>query len=119
MVLSFSGCGTILYPERSGQDKGGKLDVGIVLLDGIGLFFFIVPGVVAYAVDFTSGTIYLPSKGWHFNLSAVDFDKKNMKAIHLGKENMTPEKIGELVSANVGHYVDTKSAQVYKIKNNS
>ncbi len=54
------GCGTILYPERRGQSSTEKLDADIVILDGIGLFFFLVPGVIAFAVDFATGAIYLP-----------------------------------------------------------
>jgi hypothetical protein len=54
-----SGCGTILYPERRGQ-PAGRLDWGIVALDAVGLLFFFVPGVIAFAVDFNNGTIYLP-----------------------------------------------------------
>ena len=56
------GCGYILYPERRGQ-RGGQLDAAIVVLDAVGLLLFIVPGVVAFAVDFSSGTIYLPGGG--------------------------------------------------------
>lgn len=54
-----SGCGTLLYPERRGQ-PAGRLDWGVVLLDGIGLLLFFVPGLIAFAVDFATGTIYLP-----------------------------------------------------------
>ena len=54
------GCGTILYPERRGQSAMERLDADIVILDGIGLFFFVVPGVIAFAVDFATGAIYLP-----------------------------------------------------------
>jgi hypothetical protein len=36
----------------------------------IGLLFFIIPGVVAYAVDFSNGTIYLPPS----HRSAVDLE---------------------------------------------
>ncbi|MDH3808256.1 MAG: hypothetical protein OES29_06465, partial [Desulfuromonadales bacterium] len=59
LVLQLAACGTILYPERKGQ-VSGKIDVGVAVLDGIGLLFFIIPGVIAYAVDFSNGTIYLP-----------------------------------------------------------
>ena len=38
-------CGTILYPERRGQ-PAGKIDVGVAVLDGIGLLVFLVPGVI-------------------------------------------------------------------------
>lgn len=53
------GCGTILYPERRGQ-PAGDFDWKVVALDAVGLLFFFVPGVVAFAVDFSNGTIYLP-----------------------------------------------------------
>jgi len=53
------GCGTILYPERRGQ-QGSSIDAGVAVLDGIGLLLFIIPGVIAFAVDFSTGAIYLP-----------------------------------------------------------
>ena len=55
-----SSCGTIIYPDRVNQEKRGKLDPLVIILDGVGLFFFIIPGVIAFAVDFTTGAIYLP-----------------------------------------------------------
>jgi len=59
MLLSLTSCGTILYPERRGQIEG-RIDPGVAVLDAIGLLFFIVPGLVAFGVDFTTGAIYLP-----------------------------------------------------------
>jgi hypothetical protein len=59
LMVQLMGCGTILYPERKGQ-KSCKIDVGICILDGIGVLFYIIPGVIAFAVDFYYGTIYLP-----------------------------------------------------------
>ena len=59
VVLTQSGCGTLIHPERSGQAPG-RLDPSIVILDGIGLLFYFVPGLVAFAVDFSNNTIYLP-----------------------------------------------------------
>lgn len=58
-AAAISGCGTLLYPERRGQ-PAGPLDWKVVALNGIGLLFFFVPGVIAFAVDFINGTIYLP-----------------------------------------------------------
>lgn len=57
--LHQAGCGTILWPERRGQ-PAGPLDFKVVALDAIGLLFFFVPGVIAFAVDFATGAIYLP-----------------------------------------------------------
>ena len=42
-------------------------------MDGIGLLFFILPGVIAYAVDFTTGCIYLNGKRGSFS-EAVPLD---------------------------------------------
>ena len=56
LVIQLSGCGTIFYPERKGQ-VDGRLDPAIVVADAIGLLFFVIPGVIAFAVDFSNGTI--------------------------------------------------------------
>lgn len=59
--LTGSGCGTILFPERIGQPRGGPLDWKVVALDTIGLVLFLVPGIIAFIVDFHNGTIFLPT----------------------------------------------------------
>jgi len=59
LLAGLAGCGTLFFEHRHGQDSG-KIDPNVVLLDGVGLIFFIVPGLVAYAVDFSTGAIYLP-----------------------------------------------------------
>ena len=59
LLVQVSACGTILYPDRRGQ-AAGKYDTDIVILDAVGLLFFLVPGVIAFAVDFATGAIYLP-----------------------------------------------------------
>lgn len=61
-ATSLSACGTIMYPERKGQIDG-KIDPTVAILDGIGLLLFLIPGVIAFAVDFSNGTIYLPGTG--------------------------------------------------------
>ena len=60
LIVQLVGCGTLIYPERKGQ-KGGRIDIGVAALDGIGLLVFLIPGIIAYAVDFSNGTIYLPA----------------------------------------------------------
>lgn len=59
MTTQLAACGTIFYPERRGQITG-ELDSGIVVLNALGLLLYIVPGVIAFAVDFATGAIYLP-----------------------------------------------------------
>lgn len=55
-----TGCGSILHPERCGQPHSNQIDWKVVALDGLGLILFFVPGVIAFAVDFYTGAIYLP-----------------------------------------------------------
>ncbi|WP_444885437.1 hypothetical protein [Microbulbifer sp. PSTR4-B] len=59
VVINMSACGYFLYPERKGQ-SGGRVDPAVLILDGAALLFGIIPGIVAFAVDITNGTIYLP-----------------------------------------------------------
>lgn len=108
-VIQTSGCGTILYPERKNQ-SAGKLDIGVVALDGIGLLFFIVPGVIAYAVDFNNGTIYLPKgySGIETNIHLSD-----MSAFHT--DNLSQENIHNVVYAQTGKDIGGAKAQVYKV----
>ncbi len=69
-TLNTAACGYLIYPERQGL-RGDHVDGTVVALDAVGLLFFVLPGVVAFAVDFASGCIYLPkSKGGAF--SATD-----------------------------------------------
>ncbi len=102
-TLHVTSCGTILYPERRGQ-QGGRLDVGVVLLDAIGLLFFLLPGVIAFAVDFTTGTIYLPGTQTSLN----DPQLETMVAIQCDPHNMTPETIQQAIAQHTGQVVDLR-----------
>ncbi len=73
LIFQSAGCGTIMYPERKGQ-KAGKIDVAVAAFDAVGLLFFIIPGVIAFAVDFNNGAIYLPKNGKGL-LNRNDLDK--------------------------------------------
>lgn len=59
LTTQLAACGTVFYPERKGQ-VNGRIDPVVAIANGIGLLFFVVPGVIAFAVDFTTGAIYLP-----------------------------------------------------------
>jgi hypothetical protein len=58
VVTSSVGCGYILYPERRGN-RGGRIDGPTMVMDLLWLIVFLVPGVVALIVDFSSGAIYV------------------------------------------------------------
>jgi hypothetical protein len=59
VAVSGSGCGTLLFKERRGQESG-RADPNVIAMDAFWLLFFIVPGLIAFGVDFATGAIYLP-----------------------------------------------------------
>lgn len=111
LVFQLSGCGTILYPERKGQ-KSGRIDIGVAVLDGIGLLFFLIPGIIAYAVDFNNGTIYLPGG----LMSSVDM--KDMKQITFDPKNASMASIEQIVKNETGYDVKLYESkmEIFKLK---
>ena len=101
-ICASTGCGTILYPERRGQPEG-TLDWGVVLLDGLGLLLFFVPGVIAFAVDFATGAIYLPSAEGQ-RLSA-EGKPRRFETISLSRSQLSPPEIAQAVSRHTGTVV--------------
>ncbi|MGM0824348.1 MAG: hypothetical protein ACQEUY_06480 [Pseudomonadota bacterium] len=98
-VIAISGCGTIFYPERKGQ-LSGDIDPAVAVANGVGLLFFIVPGVIAYAVDFSNGTIYLPSR------TSGDIDTQPLD------DNMDIAALEKLLSEQAGQPVTLQSEMV-------
>ncbi len=86
VLFNAVGCGYLLHPERRGQEvtEDSKLDVGVVVLDSVGLLFFLIPGIVSFAVDYNYGTLYLPA-----NMKKAEA----AKTIYLGKNNTTDDEI--------------------------
>jgi len=101
-------CGTLLYPERRGQTSG-KIDPGIAILDGIGLLVFLVPGLIAFAVDFTTGAIYVPGTG---NKSA-----DNVQVIGIDPDGLSAAKVEAAVFDATGTllHLDDPNIQVLRV----
>jgi len=92
-VTALVGCGTVFHPERKGQ-VSGRIDPVVAIANGVGLLFFIVPGVIAYAVDFSNGTIYLPSGHTSAGVDALKLEE-NMDVASL--EKLLSDKSGKPV----------------------
>lgn len=101
MFLTTS-CGTLLYPDRIGQSSG-RIDPAVAILDGVGLLLFFIPGAVAFAVDFSTGAIYL---------SSVDdtFSNKGVLAIQVDPEQLDKACIERILQEQTGMSVDICSA---------
>lgn len=93
-ITALTGCGTLFHPERKGQ-MGGRIDPVVAIANGVGLLFFIIPGVIAYAVDFSNGTIYLPSGHASAGVETLPMDQ-DMNVAEL--ERLLSEKSGKTVS---------------------
>lgn len=120
LLAAPTGCGTLIHPERKGQ-IGGDFDLNIVILDGIGLIFFLIPGVIAYAVDLNNGTIYLPEgRGQNIGyMQKEDMDTRNMRAVKTGmrRDEMTEQNIRREVEQYSGRKVPAgnKNMEVYAV----
>jgi hypothetical protein len=110
-AVFLASCGTVLYPERRGQ-PAGRLDVGVMVLDGIGLLAFLVPGVIAFAVDFATGAIYLPPEyalldpGTGAGLRTVQSDPAELTPERV--EAVVREQTGKVISLRPGAYRATQ-----------
>src|SRR4051794_34349628 len=93
LLFQFSGCGAILYPERRGQ-KAGNIDAGVAVMDGVLLLFFIVPGVIAYVVDFSTGAIYLPGH--------KKSEEQGVRVVRLDPAQLTRDRIEAVVARETG-----------------
>jgi hypothetical protein len=98
LVIQLSACGTMLYPERRNQPPGGRIDVGVALLDGFWLLVGIIPGVIAFAVDFSTGAIYLPPP----KQSRLDNSKK-LRTVRFDPDTMTQEELAALIGREIGY----------------
>ena len=95
IALLSSSCGTLLYPERRGQPRG-QLDPGVVILDALGLLFFVIPGVIAFVIDFGNGTIYLPPPDYP-TVSHKTLRRSDLVPVRLSKTDLTREKIEQVI----------------------
>ncbi|MGB5686733.1 MAG: hypothetical protein WBM35_13035 [Candidatus Electrothrix sp.] len=108
IMLSVTSCGTILYPERRGQ-TAGHIDAGVAVLDGIGLLFFFVPGAIAFAVDFTTGAIYLPSGSSRLALQPSKL--QDAQIIQTRRHSLTSHDIEAVVEKETGQEINLVSPQ--------
>ncbi len=77
LFTQLSACGTLFYPDRRGQIDG-KIDPAIAAANAVGLIFYLLPGLIAFGIDFATGAIYLPDNSY----------------------SMAPEKLQEAIGAD-------------------
>ncbi|MCQ4311190.1 polyribonucleotide nucleotidyltransferase [Pseudomonas stutzeri] len=77
LFTQLTACGTLFYPDRRGQIDG-KIDPAIAVANAVGLLFYVIPGLIAFGIDFATGAIYLPDDEY----------------------SMAPEKLQEAIGAD-------------------
>ena len=106
-LLFQSACGTILYPERRGQTEG-RIDPAVAIMNGVGLLLFVIPGLVAFAIDFSTGAIYLPP------------DEANRdgepRVVHLDLDEITPEKLKALLREHTGREITLTERELHVLE---
>lgn len=77
LFTQLAACGTLFYPDRRGQIDG-RIDPAVAVLNAVGLIFYLLPGLIAFGIDFATGAIYLPDD----------------------KYSMAPEKLQQAIGAD-------------------
>ena len=114
LVIQLSACGYFMYPERRGQKPIGRIDPAIAVLDALGLLLFIVPGVIAFAVDITNGTLYFPSGRRHPSLST---ETEHMTVIRVNPAGLNEKAIQEVIQKHTGASMrsDLRDVEIYAL----
>lgn len=77
-------------------------------MDAIGLFFFIIPGVIAFAVDFSTGAIYLPSASKHSKKDPKAqevMEKDALRIVEVNPKRLNPDTITRIVTEQTGYHI--------------
>ncbi len=97
-----AGCGMILHPERRNQPPGGSMDWSIFALDTVGLLLFFIPGVIAFAVDFSTGAIYLPPNQTG---DARRVKNRQLVSVQVPQKELTQQRLEQVASRHIGRDV--------------
>ena len=99
LAAASAGCGTLMYPERRGQSRTGGLDWTVAGMDAIGLVLFLVPGVIAFAVDYHNRSLFLPEG------SVSTSGKRTLRTVKLSGPHPSREEIAAVVQGVTGKTV--------------
>lgn len=98
LPAALTGCGTLLYPERRGQGREGRVDWTVAGMDAIGLVLFVVPGLIAFGVDYYNGSLFFPE-------SEGTAATRRLKQLPLAGSDPTTEQIAKAITAASGKHI--------------
>ena len=110
LLLGTSGCGTLFFSRRIGKRMSKTIDNRVFYTDCFLCLLGVIPGVVAFILDYDNGTIYYTEAELipdDFNEGALSPDK--MKKIDGG--SMTDAEIARRLSEATGRKIDLSQAR--------
>ncbi|MFT4539287.1 MAG: hypothetical protein ACI841_004148 [Planctomycetota bacterium] len=90
LIIPLQSCRTLIFSKRQHQPHSSRFDPNILILDGLGLLFFVVPGLVFFGVDLYTGAIFLPD----------DVERGEGPFIQDKRDKKVEEKVPESTSAD-------------------
>ncbi|MCZ4321170.1 Polyribonucleotide nucleotidyltransferase (polynucleotide phosphorylase) [Pseudomonas sp. 8BK] len=96
LLTQLSACGTLFFPDRRGQIEG-RIDPVVAGLNAIGILFYVIPGLIAFGIDFASGAIYLPG-----GLTS-QVDPQDLQNVVDADGKVDPLKLKALIEVQTGH----------------
>ena len=111
LLLSASGCGTLFYSRRIGKKMSKTIDKKVFFTDCFLCLAGVIPGVIAFILDYDNGTIYYTEA----ELIPDDFNEGclnpgRMKKIDGG--SMTEAEIARRLSEATGRKIDLSQARI-------
>lgn len=108
-------CGSLIYPERrsarTDETMSKEIDFLILGLDAVGLIFFLIPGLVAFAIDFGTGAIFLPEGGKQMdNKEPTIFN--DLSELDRINTPVQPEELERILTKYTGRKIDLKHPEL-------
>ncbi|MFI8381853.1 polyribonucleotide nucleotidyltransferase [Pseudomonas sp. NPDC079086] len=96
LLTQLTACGTLFFPDRRGQIEG-RIDPMVAGLNAIGILFYVIPGLIAFGIDFATGAIYLPG-----GLTS-QVDPQELQNVVDADGNIDAAKLKALIEVQTGH----------------
>ncbi|MDM8348098.1 polyribonucleotide nucleotidyltransferase [Pseudomonas sp. sp1636] len=96
LLAQLAACGTLFFPDRRGQIEG-RIDPVVAALNAIGILFYVVPGLIAFGIDFATGAIYLPGG------NTAQIDPQELHKVVDAEGKIDNARLKALIEQHTGH----------------
>lgn len=115
LFLGTSGCGTLFFSRRIGKKMSRTIDKKVFYTDCFLCLLGVVPGVVAFILDYDNETIYYTEA----ELLPDDFDGASLSPDKMKKidgGSMTEAEIARRLSEATGRKIDLSQARIITLR---